>query len=273
MKQYFCTLSLVGALSVSCTKKTVETALPESALNKTDTTAAKEKESFAVDSLKIADSAVISPTLTLEYSQKVLLLKGLEKPVLDTLYADVLFQDGKVLPDYSKTTVHKAATERMLSYFKESGKDYRDFMPERPQIWDQHSEMKVYSSQRGYLTLQYTGYGYTGGAHGYAYENYRSADIIQQKNIMLEDIVDVKEVPWNQLLLKHLGSRKGELFEPTSLTYTQNFFFTEDSLTFVYGQYEIAPYAAGIIRIALPLSSISGALQSEFKVRMGIPSK
>lgn len=273
MKQLLCTLTLAGVLSASCNKKTVEKSLPDTSYNKTDTTAAREKVSFAVDSLKIADSAVISPTLTLEYSQNVLLFKGLKKAVLDTLYADVLFQDGNVLPNYSKTTVQKAASDRMHSYFVDSRTDYRDFMPERSQKWDQHSAMKVHGNYRGLLTVQYTGYGYTGGAHGYAYENYRTADIIQQKNIKLEDIVDVEAVPWNQLLLAHLGSRKGELFEPATLTYTQNFFFDQDSLTFVYGQYEIAPYASGIIQIALPLSRISGALKPEFKERVGIPAK
>lgn len=273
MKQLLCTLTLAGVLSASCNKKTVEKSLPDTSYNKTDTTAAREKVSFAVDSLKIADSAVISPTLTLEYSQNVLLFKGLKKAVLDTLYADVLFQDGNVLPNYSKTTVQKAASDRMHSYFVDSRTDYRDFMPERSQKWDQHSAMKVHANYHGLLTVQYTGYGYTGGAHGYAYENYRTADIIQQKNIKLEDIVDVEAVPWNQLLLAHLGSRKGELFEPATLTYTQNFFFDQDSLTFVYGQYEIAPYASGIIQIALPLSRISGALKPEFKERVGIPAK
>lgn len=271
-KQLLCTLAFAGVFAVSCTKKTTEKTLPDTSLNTADTSTARE-ESFAVDSLEIADSAVVSPTLTLEYSQKILLFKGLRKPVLDSLYADMLFPDRNVLPDYSRTSVNKAATERMLNYFKESRNQYQDYMPERPQKWDQHSEMKLHGNQRGYLTVQYTGYGYTGGAHGYAYENYRTADIIQQKNIELDDIVNVKAVPWNQLLLAHLGSRKGELFEPATLTYTQNFFFDQDSLTFVYGQYEIAPYASGIIQIALPLSRLSGALKPEFKERMGIPAK
>ena len=44
-----------------------------------------------------------------------------------------------------------------------------------------------------------------------------------------------------------------------------NFYFDKTSLHFVYGQYEIAPYSSGIIKIDIPFSEISQDLKSEFK--------
>ncbi len=269
MRQLFSALAVAGLLSVACTKE---------ASNKTDANVAvssgdanlKKPAAFSADSLSVADSVVISPTLTLEYNQKLLVFNGVNKKLLDSLYSNVLFNDGKVLSDYSGPAVQKSATARMQKYFEDSKNDYRDFMPERPQKWDQHSAMKIFSNANGYLTVQYTGYGYTGGAHGYAFENYRTVDLMKQENMGLHHIVDVKAVPWNRLLLEAAGTKKGELFDSSTLTFTPNFFVDNRALTFVYGQYEIAPYAAGIIHISIPLTKISAALKPDFKARMGM---
>ena len=60
------------------------------------------------------------------------------------------------------------------------------------------------------------------------------------------------------------------IFEPGKLSYNQNFYFDSQGITFVYGQYEIAPYAAGIIPIHIPYSKIMEALKPDFKNRMDI---
>lgn len=269
MKRLLSAFAVAALMSVGCSEKASAESQSDVSVNTEDENINKPT-AFSADSLIVADSAVISPTLTLEYSQKLLVFNGVNKPVLDSLYSDVLCNDKKVLSDYSLSTLQKSATARMQKYFYDSKNEYRDFMPERPQKWDQHSAMTLFSNHHGFLIVQYTGYGYTGGAHGYAFENYRTVDLMAQKNMVLEDIVDVKAVQWNKILLEAVGSRKEELFEPATLTYSQNFFFDDRHLTFVYGQYEIGPYASGIIPVAVPLAKISAALRPDFKARIGI---
>ena len=143
-------------------------------------------------------------------------------------------------------------------------------MPSFRQTWNQNSEMDVFSNRNGFLTIQYLGDGFMGGAHGYAYEIYKVVDVRNQMKIQLEDILNVNNVDWNPLLLRYLGHRSTELFDKNKLSYTQNFYFDKEKLTFVYGQYEIAAFAFGIIKIEVPLKEIQGALRPEFITRMGL---
>ena len=223
-----------------------------------------------IDSVRVQDSLVLSETLTLDYRNKFLLFSGLEKPLLDSLYSKELPEKNTFPADYSKETVNSLMKKDMQNFFTEMNMDSNEYMPTHKQIWDQVSEMKVHSEQNGFLTVNYSGYGYTGGAHGYAYENYKVADTKNQKIVHLEDIVDVSKVNWNEVLLSRIEGGKDMIFEPEKLTYNQNFYFDQEKITFVYGQYEIAAYAAGIIPVEVPFSAISSALKPEFKERMSI---
>ncbi len=225
---------------------------------------------MSMDSLSVGDTLKISNTLTVEYRQKVLVFTGIDKVVLDSLYIDVL-PKSKTLTSYSREEVQAALQNDLQEYMNEMKKESKSYMPEFPQTWDRHSIMEIFSDQNYYLTLRYTGYGYTGGAHGYAYEIYKTADVKEQKYVELSDILTPSQVDWNTLLLKHAGERKAEFFEPNSVSFNRNFYFNSDSITFVYGQYEIAPYSSGIIHITIPFKELSTALTPEFKKRMQIP--
>ena len=49
-------------------------------------------------------------------------------------------------------------------------------MPDFKQTWDEVSEMKMVSKTDDLLTLKYSASGYSGGAHGYYFENYKTFD-------------------------------------------------------------------------------------------------
>lgn len=229
-----------------------------------------QPEIVTVDSLIVHDSSRVAPTLMLEYRKKVLLFTGLDKPVQDSLYQFELFQEIPYPGEYNAAIIGGLVRERMQSYFRQDQDETDPYIPDYPQTWNENSEMNVFSDRNGFLTIIYTGHGYSGGAHGYAYEQYKVADYRNQKMVQIHDIADVSKVKWNDLLLKNIGSRKEELFEPATLTYTENFYFDDKSLNFVYGQYEIAPYVSGIIEIKIPYSQLGDALKPEFKQRMQI---
>lgn len=228
---------------------------------------------ITVDSVRIHDSLVVSKTLSLEFNRKFLTFTGLEKPVLDSLYVRELPEKNIFPSEYSKETVSAMLKQDMQKFFSEMKIETEEYMPSFKQVWDQVSEMKVYSEQNGFLTVQYVGYGFMGGAHGYAFENYKTVDVTNQKIIKLEDIVDVTKVNWNEILRKNNPVEDSGIFEPEKLSYNQNFYFDNQKITFVYGQYEIAPYASGIISVEIPFSEISSAIKPDFKDRMKINIK
>lgn len=258
-------LLVLAYLLVSCNQKKGDN---NETLQDTDTIPVAKV--ISMDSLSVGDTLTISNTLTAAYRQKVLVFTGMEKAVLDSLYKDVLPKD-KTLTSYSREEIQAALQRDMQEYMDEMQKESKSYMPEFPQTWDRHSVMEIFSDQNYYLTLRYTGYGYTGGAHGYAYEIYKTADAKEQKYVELSDILNPSLVDGNTLLLKYARERKAEFFEPNAVSFNRNFYFNSDSITFVYGQYEIAPYSSGIIHITIPFKELSTALTPEFKKRMQIP--
>lgn len=259
--------SLLSALVLSaCTKTTTE-----KNVSSNDTlTLDAEKPAFAYDSLRVGDSLDVTPLVSAKYNQKVLVFEGLERNVLDSLYKEELYDSIAPSISYSKDEVQALLEERKSKYYTDTKANVAEFQPGSKQTWDQVSEMNVVSNENDYLTVKYTGYGYTGGAHGYAYEKYKVADLKNQIILKLSDIVDVTKVNWNEVLLQHMDERKDGLFEPQNLTYNSNFYFDSKGITFTYNQYEIAAYVYGIIPVTVPFEAIKSALKPDFKQRMGI---
>ncbi len=265
MKNTIIIAAALSLVAVSC--KQTKTENHTTTIDQTDSLSTGK---ISIDSLRVQDSLVVSETLTLDYNHKLLTFSGLEKPMLDSLYSKEFDEKVTIPADYSKENLYTALKQDMQNYFNIMKGDSGEYMPTFPQVWDQVAEMNVHSEQNGFLTVNYSGYGYTGGAHGYAYENYKIVDTQNQKIVKLEDIVDVSKVNWNEILLSRVEGGKDMLFEPEKVTYNQNFYFDNEKITFVYGQYEIAAYAAGIIPIEVPYSAISAALKPEFKSRMSV---
>lgn len=223
-----------------------------------------------IDSVRVADSVKISNFVTADFQNKSLVFTGLNKIVLDSLYNSGLAPEATKFNDFSKKGIETSLKNEMQDYFDDVKKQQAEYSPSFKQTWSVHSDMSVFSNENQYLTVKYSGDGYSGGAHGYAYEQYKVVDVKNQKKLMLNDILDASKVDWNKILLKNIGDGSDALFEKDKLTYNHNFFFDKDKITFSYGQYEIAAYVYGIIEIAVPFSEISGALKPEFKQRMGI---
>lgn len=270
MKPFFLIISIIALGLVSCKENTAKSTGQKE--NSIKTEKAIAKPTFSYDSLAVEDSVKVTPNLTLQFRKKVLTFSGLEKKVLDSLYKGELFVKDSVLADYSAESIKKAIEVKKQNYFKEYKEGLDDYSPEYPQIWDQVSTMDVYSKQNDYLTIQYTGYGFSGGAHGYAYENYKIVDLKNQNKVELKDLVSNPEkVDWHSILMKHFPSKEQkEMVLVDKISANNNFYFDEKNLHFVFGQYEIAAYAAGIIDVAVPFSEISNTLNPEFKKRMNL---
>lgn len=107
-----------------------------------------------------------------------------------------------------------------------------------------------------FVSIEDYSYVYSGGAHGNYGVNYRSYDKISKKIIAYSDFFDFEanEI-LESLLAKEIKSKNIKTFG-TDFFVTDNIYFTEKGITFVYNPYEIASYADGIISVFLPFEKI-----------------
>lgn len=105
---------------------------------------------------------------------------------------------------------------------------------------------------------------YLGGAHGSYVVNYYNFDIQSGKLLGISDVVPadkemlVMKAMEEQLCEDWEAKDLDDLKETTGITclgdlyLTNNFLLEGDSIVFLFNQYEIAPYAAGLISVTLP---------------------
>lgn len=225
-----------------------------------------KKENFAVDSVSVNDSIKINDKISAAFGSTVLVFPTLNnKTLLDSIYS----KENLKLESYTKESLQKALQDKMQQYFTENKKSSQDYPGDFQQTWNQNSKMKIFSKDDNFMTLQYTGDGFSGGAHGYYYEFYKNFNIKSAKTLQLSDVLNTTDSKtWDPILMKAFLRNKDytiDLLFDKRVPLNDNFYFDDKSIHFVYGQYEIAPYAAGIINIEVPFSTISNYLSPEFK--------
>lgn len=105
---------------------------------------------------------------------------------------------------------------------------------------------------------------YLGGAHGSHYVQYYNFDRVTGKLFAIQDVVPAEKETlvlmamqdklcedWNAKDLADLQEKTG-ITMLGDLYLTNNFLLQGDSITFLFNQYEIAPYAAGLISVTVP---------------------
>ena len=117
------------------------------------------------------------------------------------------------------------------------------------------------------LSLRITEYDYTGGAHGSTLNSYYVMDRKTGQKLLLGDIVDLNNTDFKSLVVKYLKekiSKNPEMFfegaeqniENGYQNNEFNFYLTKEGVGVEFGQYEIAPYAAGMQDIVIPYNEL-----------------
>ncbi len=123
------------------------------------------------------------------------------------------------------------------------------------------------------LSFVYTDYSYMGGAHGMYAEILTSIDLETIKPIALADVflpeaMDKLDALIRKKLLENVqeeGLDESYFFDYENIKANENFCITDKGINFVYNQYEIAAYAAGVFRIELSYDEIEALLKTEVK--------
>ncbi len=261
MKNTFTALAIMLLIISSCQNKNITTIID----GKQDSLT--QNNPLKIDSVKVLDSIKPNQMVTLLYDQSVLVFEGLNNQVLlDSIYKPTNLK----IKDFTKKGLTEALVAEKMAYFKENGG--QDYLPSSEQTWDQTFNMRLHSQENQLLTLVYKGSGYSGGAHGYYQELYKVFDLKINKSILLTDVVkNPKDKSWNQILmtsfLKDEDGVKDMLLEKI-IPLNDNFYFDKNTITFVYNQYEITAYAAGVVYIKLDFKDVKDHLKPEFLQRI-----
>jgi hypothetical protein len=139
--------------------------------------------------------------------------------------------------------------------------------------YSQEDSVSIDEEYENFVQLHVFSYSYMGGAHGGANDAHYLISKENGKRLALKDVVkDINKFT----SLAEVYFRKGlELAADADLEEegfwfdkgfkcNENFYFSDGKMIFVYNQYEIAPYSAGIIYNEIPISKIKHLLKFEF---------
>lgn len=178
-----------------------------------------------------------------------------------------------VLEDLSDS--YYASSAQMLESAQSHYQDFQDSF----YCYSNYLNMTVKRHDGEVMSLLTMNSTYSGGAHPSSIQSAYTFDLSQCRLLQLEDLLEPdREVALHELVLKELETR---YYNGTTLmlyegyqesvagmmtygTMTENWYFTSDGLTLYFNQYEIAPYAAGIIKVEIPYASLEGILKPEF---------
>ena len=195
----------------------------------------------------------------------------------DTIFADAFNLDASYYLFGKRTTdVRGAMThfiDSIIGLFKEDNKEQIQYAKEegfepRDIDYEYIIETEVhYGNHRDIIGHFIKMYQYTGGAHG--------GTFITCRNLRLEDgsvvtLNDYFKPGYEKVLLPVLEKKLLEYAECSSrdeldehgyfsnepLFVSENFEIRQDTIDFIYNQYDIAPYAQGITTLMVPLDEI-----------------
>ncbi|MEO3408560.1 DUF3298 domain-containing protein [Mucilaginibacter sp. CAU 1740] len=192
-----------------------------------------------------------------------------------------VFDSAKTLNDtiISKLTMMFAmdgkadsSLETMTKNFLKSYTDFKKTDPRTVMFFTLEDSVKVLRQDTSLITLQVKGYTYTGGAHGGSFTGFVNWDTKAGKNLTLEDIFIAGYQDKLTIIAEKIFRKDEKLSETASLK--DNYFFKDDKfalntnfsvtplgIKFLYNQYEIKPYAAGITELFIPYAQIKSLLR------------
>lgn len=210
---------------------------------------------------KITTSLIKSKSDVLSTTMQIPVINGLK----DTAWQKQLNQQIMDKVDQAKQDMAKNVQD-YEEYVKSTG---RPLIP--LELYVSYSQVTTGSV----LSLAVETYEFTGGAHGMAWKDYYNIDTQNDRLLTLQDLfkadVDYKSII-NQEINRQiqLSRQNGDniYFEGDmgfkSISDNQNFYIDGNNLVVCFGQYEIAPYAAGMPEIKIPLDLLKPNLNESF---------
>ncbi len=171
------------------------------------------------------------------------------------------------------STVYESLDEFATAFISDYQEIRNDF--ESAFGWQYEGDVSVLRNDSTNLVLKFEQYVYTGGAHGMFTVRYLNMDpengaLRTMNDLFRQPFADNLNVRIKKAFLDAKGlntdeelSNAGYWFEDGRF-YNENVAILQDSILFYYNQYDIAPYAMGPTRLAVPISLVEDLLLPRF---------
>lgn len=183
---------------------------------------------------------------------------------------------GKSYADVSVENLRNAIRDTFFaSYLDMLAQEKPDSTVEVPAMlnYAESNSISIIFNEKGLLSIGYTTYEYTGGAHGNHSTSLATYDLAQKKALTLNDIFlpnyektinkALANAARRQFNMKPNEPLSNNLFD-NSIEPTNNFCITPKGILFLYNPYEIAAYAYGEIELFIPFQEIKSVVNSRF---------
>ncbi|MCH2225639.1 MAG: RsiV family protein [Crocinitomicaceae bacterium] len=201
-------------------------------------------------------------------------------PVSDSLFKDtvnyVISEFVQALsvsePDSLITDLSTAFFQNYLDSFSAL---YRSNCEDEFGLWEADMIIEIDDSFTEFVQLSISQWVYEGGAHGNSYNATipidRKTGVVLQLTDYFSDINSINKVvePYFRKVAE-IGEKEslkdaGFWFHHEEFEVNNNFTFSDDSVTFFYNHYEIAPYAAGVFEVTVPLDRLEVFMKRPIK--------
>ncbi len=174
--------------------------------------------------------------------------------------------------DFAKQAIDQVLTDQRAAFFAPIN-EY-GFTPS-PGPLTLQIDYETTSFSPDIVSVKFTTYAFTGGAHGMTTFNTLTFDLANSRVLTLDDLFVAGTSPLDviaPMAQQDLQGTLGEMTDakwladgtaPTAENY-QNWVLTPDSLVFTFPQYQVAAYAAGPQEVTIPLAALGGLLAAPF---------
>ena len=144
--------------------------------------------------------------------------------------------------------------------------------------FSEYSKSYIQFNEGNILSFVVHRFEYTGGTHGSTSINAYIADISTGELLQINDIFNendhdkIAELIVQQLMVEYEVTQAEDLknvgfFDVSTIMANENFFADDSGITFIYNQYEIAPYVMGTIEVSLSYDAIKPYIKKSSPLR------
>jgi hypothetical protein len=170
-----------------------------------------------------------------------------------------------------KTSLREEPAENMealMEQFIEEYKRLQNDMPDYRTGWSSEKKMEILYQDANVLSLRFTNFSYTGGAHPITVVSNSSFDLHTGQRLRLPDIfipeyeerlnaiAEAKFRTEKQISPDQTLNSAGFMFKDDRFSLPENFAIVKGGIAFYYNHYEIAPYAMGPTELMLKFDDL-----------------
>ena len=172
--------------------------------------------------------------------------------------------------------VYDAKSKNLRKYAEET---IRDFGADLFYSYSNYQDQGVLRHDGRVVSLITLSHVYSGGAHPNAVQTAENLDLLHNRVLRLEDVIEESGTERLESMVQESVQERFDalgveaLYEdyPNTISVSMQYgemtpywYFSHEGLVIFYNQYELGPYAAGIIKVELPYQRLSGILKGEF---------